>query len=67
MDRFFSFERELEIEYRRDIYQQDLNRMRFMLVLCVFFYSAFAYLDVQTAKHMIREFTIIRFLIVIFF
>lgn len=64
MGHLFSFEQNLESEYRRDIYNQDLNRIRFTLVLCVFFYSAFVYLDVQTAQSMIREFMMIRFMVV---
>lgn len=64
MDRLLSFERKLEIDYRQEIYQQDINRMRFMLVLCVFFYSIFAYLDVRTAGHWIKLFTGIRFFVV---
>lgn len=65
MDRLFSFEKNLQIKYRQEIYHQDLNRMRFTLILSVFFYSVFALLDVWTVGDLVRIFTIIRFLVVI--
>lgn len=64
MNRLFSFDEKLKKEYHKDNYDNDLNYIRIMLVLCVFFYSIFGILDFVVDIPYRPQFSIIRFGIV---
>jgi len=64
MNRLLYFDKKIETIYRKDTYDNDLSYIRIVLVLCVFFYSVFGFLDHFIDIPYKSEFMIIRFAIV---
>ena len=56
--------KEEKLQYRSELYVNDVKYIRVVLLLCIFIYSAFAIMDYVNVKERFWDFFIIRFIII---
>lgn len=59
-----TFDSKMELAYKMDKYENDLNYIRIMLMLCVILYSSFSLIDIQLKIPETNLFLFIRFALV---